>query len=311
MTAINYIGYIQNFKEIIMKVSKMLMIGLMCSVGSVALATNPPTNTDNSIKNSATASAAAAAASNATAVGYGGHASATGGAVVGSGNSASNSSVRDSGNFNGTVTGGTGGSATVERGAVQNDVNNSNVNLNRTGDSTSSSNQQQQQQQSTSSSADNSGNNVGSGNETDVEVNVGGDTHITRQRRIPVSSSFAPALTSGLDTCVSSVSGGVSTQILGISFGKTTIDEGCQLRKETNLLRSFETTEFQRAACFRMSQDRPGAQIKKALESAGIDCSNIEVAVPVVTTPVVETDPVTKEYVQESVDRAFKRSMSK
>lgn len=59
-----------------------------------------------------------------------------------------------------------------------------------------------------SATADNSGNNVGAGNITNVDVE--GSSTVYRAARIPVSSAYAPALTSGFDTCLGSLSGGCS-----------------------------------------------------------------------------------------------------
>jgi hypothetical protein len=65
-----------------------------------------------------------------------------------------------------------------------------------------------------------------SGNST---VNVQGDTY--NMRRIPVSTAYAPALTSGIDTCSGSFSAGAQTGVFGISFGGTKHDGTCELIK--------------------------------------------------------------------------------
>lgn len=153
------------------------------------------------------------------------------------------------------------------------------------------------QSQSQSASADNSGNNTGSGNVT--QVTVEGDTY--KARRIPVSTAYAASLTSGIDTCLGSASGGVQLPVVGVSLGKTTKDEGCKLIKETHLLREFGTTEFERAACFRARAGKEGREIDAALKAAGVDCKDIvvkaDVDVPVTagSSEVVYTEvPVKK-----------------
>ncbi len=69
---------------------------------------------------------------------------------------------------------------------------------------------------------------------------------------IPVASAVAPSLMSGgNDSCLKSVSGGVSTLQIGISSGKYEIDEDCNRRKDAQML---FTLNMKIAAITRMCQ---------------------------------------------------------
>jgi len=69
---------------------------------------------------------------------------------------------------------------------------------------------------------------------------------------IPVASATAPSLMSGgNDSCLKSVSGGVSTLQIGISSGKYEIDEDCNRRKDAQML---FTLNMKIAAITRMCQ---------------------------------------------------------
>jgi hypothetical protein len=247
-----------------------------------------------------------------------GNVSATGGSSKSDSSSVSNATggaVTNSGNFNGTVNGGSiaagavqntvkggdstsnatgisggsfggaGGSssAVVEKGAVENNV---------TGGAGGVANAD------AAASADNSGNNTGT-----ASVNVGGDVY--EARRIPVATAYAAALTSGADTCLGSASGGVQLPVIGVSLGKTTLDKGCKLIKETHLLREFGTTPFEKAACFRARAGKEGKDIDAAMAAAGIKCEDV-VAAPVVTAGA-PVDPT----VDEKIDRAFRKAVAK
>jgi len=70
---------------------------------------------------------------------------------------------------------------------------------------------------------------------------------------IPVASAVAPSLMSGgNDSCLKSVSGGVSTLQIGISSGKYEIDEDCNRRKDAQML---FTLNMKIAAITRMCQN--------------------------------------------------------
>ena len=69
---------------------------------------------------------------------------------------------------------------------------------------------------------------------------------------IPVASAVAPSLMSGgNDSCLKSISGGVSTLQIGISSGKYEIDEDCNRRKDAQML---FTLNMKIAAITRMCQ---------------------------------------------------------
>ena len=69
---------------------------------------------------------------------------------------------------------------------------------------------------------------------------------------IPVASAVAPSLMSGgQDSCLKSVSGGVSTLQIGISSGKYELDEDCNRRKDAQML---FTLNMKIAAITRMCQ---------------------------------------------------------
>jgi hypothetical protein len=88
-------------------------------------------------------------------------------------------------------------------------------------------------------------------------------------KRIPVSSAYAPALTSGIDTCLGSASGGLQTAPIGFSFGKTTIDENCVMLKQARMLHEMG---MRVAAWQRMCQVK---ETRKALLDSGeYDCKS-------------------------------------
>ena len=69
---------------------------------------------------------------------------------------------------------------------------------------------------------------------------------------IPVASAVAPSLMSGgNDSCLKSISGGVSTLQIGISSGKYEVDEDCNRRKDAQML---FTLNMKIAAITRMCQ---------------------------------------------------------
>lgn len=124
----------------------------------------------------------------------------------------------------------------------------------------------------------------GSGNSTVLNQSY---SDVYRERLNPVSSAIGSNLTSGADTCLGSVTGGVQTQILGVSGGKTVVDENCVLIKNTKLLL---TMGMPSAACFYVRQD---PKIDQAMAAAGVECREPP---PVKTEDVpVPFDPA-KEY---------------
>ena len=112
----------------------------------------------------------------------------------------------------------------------------------------------------------------GSGNSTTINQSY---SDVYRERLNPVHSAVGSNLTSGADTCLGSVTGGVQTQILGVSGGKTVVDENCVLIKNTKLLL---TMGLPSAACFYVRQD---PKIDQAMAAAGVECREPPPVVPV------------------------------
>jgi hypothetical protein len=118
----------------------------------------------------------------------------------------------------------------------------------------------------------------GSGNATTINQSY---SDIYRERLNPVSTAVGSNLTSGADTCLGSITGGVQTQILGVSGGKTVVDENCVLIKNTKLLL---TMGLPSAACFYVRQD---PKIDQAMSAAGVECRE---------PPPVKTEDVPVPY---------------
>lgn len=199
---------------------------------------------------------------------------------------------------NGNISGGTASSNSVAKGGNA---------VAKGGNSNSSSNQNQHQSQNAVSnstvgnvstgastataSADGAGTNNGNNsNNTVVEA--------PKTYRNPVNTAYASSLTSGMDTCLGSVSGGAQTQIFGITIGGTKVDKNCILIKQTALLREMNQD---RAACFRMQMHAEGADIKEAMKEAGAECPSNTVATSVQTDTVThkELDNVVKKVLQK------------
>lgn len=109
-----------------------------------------------------------------------------------------------------------------------------------------------------------------------------------KSHRAPVTTAYATSLTSGVDTCTGSMSGGVQTQVVGLSLGKTNVDKNCILIKQVQLLSQLGIPE---AACFRARAGEEGKAIDDAMKAAGVNCMDYKYAVPV-TPPAVVTPPV-------------------
>ena len=209
--------------------------------------------------------------------------------------SSSNSSVKNSGNSSSTASGGT-----VSGSGNSNNTNNQSTNANGNGSNNSLSTG------ASTSSADGAGTNNGNGSN---------NTQITYQNyRQPVTTAFASSLTSGIDTCLGSASGGVQTQILGLSLGGTKVDENCVLLKQVQLLQQMGMSE---AACFRARQGVEGKSIDDAMVAAGVDCKSLTkpvaalVATPSVVVPTTtifkETDAVTHEELNNTIKKALQK----
>lgn len=129
----------------------------------------------------------------------------------------------------------------------------------------------------------------GTGNSTNVDIS-------NHAPRIPVAEAYAASLTSGLDTCLGSVSAGVQLPIVGATLGSTHVDRNCVLIKQVQLLREMD---LDRAACFRARADR---DIAKAMDAAGDHCPPGKPLV-LVLPPAVDKDVVTKEQLQLTVQQ--------
>ena len=161
----------------------------------------------------------------------------------------------------------------ASRNANRNVNDNSVVSDNANNNSLSQGQTQDQNQQqdasatSTAISASQGGtataNGNGSGNATTINQSY---SDVYRERLNPVSSVYSGNLTSGADTCLGSVVGGVQTQILGVSGGKTVVDQNCVMIKNTKLLL---TMGLPSAACFYVRQD---PKIDEAMAAAGVEC---------------------------------------
>jgi len=124
--------------------------------------------------------------------------------------------------------------------------------------------------------------------QTTQAVSVSGDS--TRQYRRPVSTAYSANLTSGIDTCLGSMSGGAQAPIVGLSFGSTKVDKNCVMIKQVQLLKQLG---YESAACFRARAGEEGKAIDAAMTQAGILCETVtvveETSTPATTPP---TEPV-------------------
>ena len=101
--------------------------------------------------------------------------------------------------------------------------------------------------------------------------------------RIPVSSAFSAALTSGIDTCLGSTSGGAQTGLLGLTLGGTRRDKTCELIKKTHLIMGFSPM----AACvYLLNHD---GEIALAFKDAGLTCESVTM---LPSDPLAELPPI-------------------
>ncbi len=127
--------------------------------------------------------------------------------------------------------------------------------------------------------------------------------------KIPVNTAYSASLTSGIDTCLGSMSGGAQTSFLGITLGKTNRDKNCEMIKQVHML---QETGHSRAACFRMQQGKEGEAIRQAMKDAGEECPPLVVEpVPEVTTVVVQAPEDGKYVTQEELELVIKKLMQK
>lgn len=106
-----------------------------------------------------------------------------------------------------------------------------------------------------------------------------GQTVNVASSRIPVSTAYAAPLTSGIDTCMGSSSGGAQGAGFGLSIGTTWNDAHCRMLKDTLLLNNIGRPK---AAFMRMCMDK---DLRAALEDSGEAC-------PIKVTPVTSTENI-------------------
>ena len=100
----------------------------------------------------------------------------------------------------------------------------------------------------------------------DVTVNVNGGGNGSKR---PVSTAYSPGLTSGIDSCMGSVSLGAQGVGFGVSGGTTKIDQYCVLMKQTYMLWNMGLHDV---ACARMTLGEEGAAIREAMDKVGVTC---------------------------------------
>lgn len=115
-------------------------------------------------------------------------------------------------------------------------------------------------------SASNSQANTDNANNSAQSVNLNQNYEA---KRIPVSSAYSPALTSGTDTCLGSFSAGGQGALFGFSFGKTTTDDNCVMLKQARMMHEMG---MRVAAWQRMCQDK---NARAAIVNSGeYDCKS-------------------------------------
>ena len=131
-------------------------------------------------------------------------------------------------------------------------------------------------QSNTTSTAVNTNNNVNQSTSNNVNTNVQAGTltnnnnnnsNITQKVVQPPPTAIAPAMMSmGSDLCVTGISGGAQTQILGMSFGATMRDMNCERLK---LSKTLYDMGMKVAAVAIMCQDE---RVFTAMMNAGTPC---------------------------------------
>lgn len=120
------------------------------------------------------------------------------------------------------------------------------------------------------------------------------DSHNTYEAQKPaVASAFAPALSAGIDTCMGSTSGAVSSTIVGIAMDSTYVDKNCQTLKNTRELWNMGQRS---AAMARMCMDDLN---REAMELSGFECPQTTVAkakakAEITAGAIQYTDPIVR-----------------
>ncbi len=177
--------------------------------------------------------------------GYGGQ----GGAVIGSGNSA-NTNRNDNHNTNqqGQLQGQLQGQQQGQGQAQGQIATGGNARSNSGGNTLNNGSSSSSGASSTSSSG---GNTMTGGTQSATQANavtVNGDTVTYQaQQRDPVASAWAAPLTSANGTCMGSTSAGAQGVTIGVSFGTTWTDSGCDARYDAIALQQIGERDAARA----------------------------------------------------------------
>lgn len=133
--------------------------------------------------------------------------------------------------------------------------------------------------------------------------NVSNVTEDYRAPKIPVSTAYAPGLTSGYDTCLGSMSGGAQTVPVGITFGGTKEDKNCIFIKKAHLIGEGS----RRAECFYIrAHDK---EIDQAYHDAGMECPSDEP--PPIAARENDVQYATIDDLREVERRIFTKAVSK
>lgn len=268
--------------------NSLIALAIFAFTAGSALATGNNNGPTNATSNATGGTANANGVGIATGIGMGGTANATG---VGIGQGGQ-------GGQGGIGMGGQGGMGFGTGGNVNASGNSANTNFN-------SQDQRQGQiavggQGGHSSASSNSGGNVMLGGTNTATQSVGlgvtvqGDT-IEAQARNPVGTAYAAPLTVSNGTCLGSASGGLQTVGVGVSFGSTKMDEGCNARYDSLYLNALG---LRSAAIARLCQVEANA---KAIESTGGVCpKGAAVSAPAATNDDTAaqakyTDPIIRQ----------------
>lgn len=96
------------------------------------------------------------------------------------------------------------------------------------------------------------------------------EINIAAQERNPVSSANAPALTAVNGTCSGSTSAAAQGNFLGLSFGTTHVEEGCDTRYDAFALAALGE---RKAGVYRLCDKK---EIRRSLRAAGTICPQDE-----------------------------------
>jgi len=182
-------------------------------------------------------------------------------------NSTSTSTVNStSTNTNNNINTSTVNSVSTNTNVNQNTSTSVNTNNNvNTGHTTSANVNTNNNNNVNTSTSDNTNRNIMSGDVTNRNIN---DSTITQTVKQPPPTAIAPAMMSGgnNDLCTTGTSGGVQTQILGVSSGGTVRDMNCERLKNAKTLYDMG---MKVAAVSTLCQDR---RVFDAMWNAGTPC---------------------------------------